>query len=388
VTDRSVAVDPERVHLLAWIGLAAVGASILGYVVYSFVGTFVFGLFLYYATRPVYRRVASRIRQPSLAAGVSLFLLVLPVLLLLGFIVLLGIEEALRTIRRNQFQFLTVETQLYIYAQPYLELIRSPAEVLTSPDLLRTIQDLVERLRPYLAPILNALVHLFIVVAIAFYLLRDGGRLAAWARTRFADDGGVFEAFSTTVDRDLEQIFFGNVVNAVLTGLIGAAAYSALDAVAPAAVSVPVPILLGLLSGAASLVPLVGMKLVYVPATVYLLGRAVSADASGVLWFPLVFAAVAFVIVDVIPDIVLRPYVSGRNLHMGMVMFAYIFGPLLFGWYGLFLGPLLLVLVAAVSQELLPAIADRSRSGPGTTLGDFVGTADPREQDSAAGQVE
>jgi predicted PurR-regulated permease PerM len=40
-----------------------------------------------------------------------------------------------------------------------------------------------------------------------------------------------------------------------------------------------------------------------------------------------------------------------------MVMLAYIFGPLLFGWYGIFLGPMLLVLlvhfVALVLPELL-----------------------------------
>jgi predicted PurR-regulated permease PerM len=56
---------------------------------------------------------------------------------------------------------------------------------------------------------------------------------------------------------------------------------------------------------------------------------------------------------------------------MGMVMFSYIFGPLLFGWYGLFLGPLLLVLVVGFSRTVLPAALDRLRHGQRTTLGDF-----------------
>jgi predicted PurR-regulated permease PerM len=361
----------DDLSVLAWLVAGALAAVTLGYVVYSFLGTFVFGVFLYYATRPVYRRVEPRIRPPSLAVGVSLFLLVLPVLLLVGALVLLGIEEALRTIRQNQFQVLSLETQLSIYAQPYLELVRSPGEILTSPELIGNTRELFSGLRPFLGTIANALLHLFIVFGLAFYLLRDDHHLSAWTRDRFADRHGVFDSFCTIVDRDLNQIFFGNVLNAVLTGLIGAAAYSALDFLAPPSLSVPIPILLGLLSGAASLVPLVGMKLVYVPATVYLFARAFSSGGPDVLWFPIAFGLVAFVIVDVIPDIVLRPYVSGRNLHMGMVMFAYIFGPLLFGWYGLFLGPLLLVLVVGVSRTLLPAALERLRHGQSTTLADF-----------------
>jgi len=44
-------------------------------VLYAFVGTFAFGGFVYYATRPVYERSRRRIPPPSLAAAVSLFLL-------------------------------------------------------------------------------------------------------------------------------------------------------------------------------------------------------------------------------------------------------------------------------------------------------------------------
>jgi len=48
---------------------------------------------------------------------------------------------------------------------------------------------------------------------------------------------------------------------------------------------------------------------------------------GGTYWFPTTFAVVSFVVVDTIPDLVLRPYVSGRTLHVRMVMLAYIVGP-------------------------------------------------------------
>ncbi|MFB6295678.1 MAG: AI-2E family transporter, partial [Halobacteriales archaeon] len=79
---------------------------------------------------------------------------------------------------------------------------------------------------------------------------------------------------------------------------------------------------------------------------------------------PAGFAAVAFFVVDVIPDMVLRPYVSARELHMGTVMFAYILGPLLFGWYGIFLGPMLLVIAVRFNRIVLPELLARFFDSP------------------------
>lgn len=39
-----------------------------------------------------------------------------------------------------------------------------------------------------------------------------------------------------------------------------------------------------------------------------------------------------------------------------MLMLSYIFGPFLFGWYGLFLTPILLVLVLQYSRIILPEL--------------------------------
>jgi len=152
------------------------------------------------------------------------------------------------------------------------------------------------------------------------------------------------------------MIFFGNILNAFMTGVIGAVAYNALNVFAPAGTAIPYPTLIGLLAGAASLVPIVGMKLVYFPVGGYMAAVAVFDGRPGLLWLTAAFVVVSFVVVDTIPDLVLRPYVSGRNLHVGMVMFAYIFGPLVFGWYGIFLGPMILVLVVHFGRLVLPEL--------------------------------
>lgn len=339
---------------VTWTVLGLVLATVLLFILYSFVGTFVFGVFVYYATRPVYRRLKRHIYPPSLAAAVSIFVLALPALLLLAYILAIGFQqvEALITARSVGLG------PLAPYVTPYFDVsavVENPEDLLNEQNTRDIVDFVSTQALDYVGFVGNGLFHLFIMLALAFYLLRDGPRLSRWVGDLFADERGVFDAYARAVDQDFASVFFGNILNAIMTGVIGAISYTLLNEVAPGT-PVPYPTLLGLLTGVASLIPVVGMKLVYVPITGYLVYSGLPELDN--LWFVAVFFAVSFVVVDSIPDFLLRPYVSGRNLHIGMVMFAYIFGPLLFGWYGIFLGPIVLVLAYNFASVVLPELLD------------------------------
>lgn len=381
-------VDRGRV---AWGLFGLLLAAAIAFVLYSFVGTFVFAAFIYYATRPIYRRLKRRIRPPSLAAATALVVLVLPALVMVGYAALVVVSQLNRVANGTRSE-LAAALGVDLSALPT---VRSPAALLNAdPRAYLSLEEVVGLARrlgdavDIVAEVGIFGVHVFVMVAVAFYLLRDDARMARWVKSRFGDDGGVLHAYLAAVDRDLDRVFFGNILNAVLTGTIGVIVYSGLDAVAPAGLGVPTPALVGAFAGIASLIPIVGMKLVYVPVAVYLGGVSAVAGFSGG-WFVLAFAAVSLVVVDTIPDLVLRPYVSGRNLHVGTVMVAYTLGPLLFGWYGLFLLPILLVLVVHFARIVLPELVEGSpiepyAVDPGTLTGG-VG-AEPPESDLAAGE--
>jgi predicted PurR-regulated permease PerM len=347
--------DMNRARL-AWWAVGAVLAAALAFVFYSFVGTFVFGIFIYYSTRPIYRRLNRRIRPPSLAAAIALFALALPALALVAYASAIVVNELVKLTSSGVFDLSRVPITTEQLAR-FTDL-----SVLLSLDLSDITEAQVSQILQSLGSAADTLaffgigaIHLFVMIALAFYLLRDDHRFARWFRAQFADDRGVMEAYFTAVDRDFQSIFFGNILNAVLTGTIGVIAYSALNAVAPPEMAIPAAALVGLLAGVASLIPVVGMKLVYVPVASYLLAVAYFTNPAAI-WFVFAFAAVSFVVVDTIPDLVLRPYVSGRSLHVGAVMIAYTFGPLLFGWYGIFFAPMILVLVANFARYVLPEL--------------------------------
>jgi len=352
-------------YRIGWWGLGLALGVALTFVVYTFVGTFVFGVFIYYATRPIYDRIRRVVRPPSLAAAVSLFALALPALALVAYALSIALNQLLDFVEGGMFD----AERWPLVDQDLLDSIADPAALLAFDPEQLTLEEIQSLLSSAgsavdtVAFLGIGAVHLFVMLALAFYLLRDGSRLSRWALRRFGDDRGLLEAYGRAVDREFKAIFFGNILNAVLTGTIAVLAYSLLNVYAPPGLAIPAAALVGLLAGVASLIPMVGMKLVYVPITVYLAAVALLTDPSS-LWFVAVFVLVSFVVVDTIPDLVLRPYVSGRSLHIGSLMIAYTLGPLLFGWYGIFLAPMLLVLIVHFGRIVLPELLQREPIQP------------------------
>lgn len=361
----------------AWWATAAVLFAVVTFVIYSFIGTFVFGIFIYYATRPAFNRIYRRLpkrtivgRDPrrTIAAVLALLVLALPAIALLGYTVAIALQEAANL---QQVDLGPLEGLI----APYVNIsgiVENPAEILKQNGGVEAIQRTGTAALGYLGILGTGLLHLFVMFALAFYLLRDGPKLSRWA-LRYGDEQGVLRSYARAVDADFRSIFFGNILNAIITGAIGSISYSLLNLTAPAGLAIPYPALTGLLAGAASLIPVVGMKLVYVPVLGYL-GFKAALSGTG-FSFVFLFFVVSFVIVDSVPDFFLRPYVSGRNLHVGMVMFAYILGPLLFGWYGIFLGPMILVLVMHFARIILPELLTREQVrpvavDPGTLIGE------------------
>lgn len=332
-------IDPGRVGLA---GFGLLLALVVAFVVYSFLGVFVLGVFLYYATRPFHRRFDTYL-PGSVAAALSLLVLAVPVVVLVAYTATVGYSELAALAETTGVDALNS----VVPATNVTAAVQDPGSLLTGRDPGQ-LAGVARAALGYLALVFSSVFDVVVAFTIGFYLLRDGDRLRGLLENyldRHSDalGGGRLGDYFDAIDADLETVFFGNILNALLIAVIGAVSYSALDVFAPAAFDIPYPVLVGILAGAASLVPVVGMKIVYVPVVAYLGGLAA---LEGTGWnFVVAFAVVSVVVVDTVPDLALRPWVSGGDLHLGTVMFAYIFGPLVFGWYGLFLGPLVLVLV-------------------------------------------
>ncbi|ELZ34506.1 hypothetical protein C474_02336 [Halogeometricum pallidum JCM 14848] len=344
---RAAAIDRRRV---GWWLVAAVVAGIVGLFVFSFVGTFVLGLFVYYGARPVNRRIQRWIDSRGLAATVTLLFIVVPTLALLGYAGFVALRELTATLDSGTVTLLLNhlpgdQQTLADVVQNFPQFVRQLGEISQFQQALGTLAGV-------LGAVTTGLLHLTLALAFAFFLYRDGHRLQAWYRETVGGRDTAAYAFLAGIDADLEVVYFGNVLTVLAVTLGSMAIYNGYNFLAPGPVSLPFPTLLAILTGLSTFVPLVVGKLVYVPATAYLALRAVQADGS-LLVYPVGFLVVVFLLLDILPQSIVRPYISGQTMHEGAVLFAYILGTALFGWYGLFLGPLLLVVVVQFANFVL-----------------------------------
>jgi predicted PurR-regulated permease PerM len=342
--------DRSRV---GWLVVGVVlGGAVLAFLL-AFIGTFVLGLFFYYAVRPLFRRLHDRIGSRDAAASVTLLAVVVPSAVFLAWAGLVAFEELVAFAGPELTE--TVVAQLPADPRTLLAGTESPTEFAGQVEDIDQFREYLRTGLGALGTVANGLLHLTLASAFAFFLLRDGDRLARWFRNGIAGAESPAYVYLRTVDRELQTVYFGNVLTALVVVGLAFLLYNGYNLVAPAPVRLPAPTLLALLTGVGTFIPLVVGKVVYLPATGYLLIRAGAADQS-VLWAPVGYLLASFLLVDLLPQTFLRPYLSGRTLHTGLVLFSYILGVALFGWYGLFLGPLLAVLVVHFAKLVLPEV--------------------------------
>lgn len=342
--ERSLPVERET---LAWLVVGLVILAYVAVVLSSLFGALLVGLFLYYATRPAYQWLNDRIDHPDVSATATLLLVALPMLLVVGYGAFVGLREL------DQFLSATNLEELRSAFQPYLDI----SDSLDRRRWLAIVRDNAGRIRSLVGAVALWLLRIFVLVTVAFYLLRDDQKIGRWFRETFADYPLVLE-YADGVDDDLSTLYTGNLLTIIATSAIGVVTFYALNLLAPQGAGISYPILLGLLIGIATLVPAVGMKIVYFPYAAYLLWQ--SRTGGGPLWFPIAFFVVTLLVVDSFPDIFVRSYISKGQLNMGLVMLSYVLGAVAFGWYGVFFAPVLLVLSLHFGRVVVPHLVDRS----------------------------
>ncbi|KTG10634.1 hypothetical protein AUR64_08185 [Haloprofundus marisrubri] len=353
--DRDVTVERQRI---GWWLFVLTLAAVVGYVLYSFVGMVVLGVAAYYGTRPLSRRLEEVVGSNRVAAAVTLLGILVPVLLLVVYAgvqfvhsveLFVGTAEAQRY-RQVLTQWLGVGALADVQFQQLAQQLQRPGGALGQyRDVVRSALQLGTNV---VTALTGGLLLVGLSLTLAYYLLRFDDRLAAVFERVVGDEGSAAHAYATAVDRDLQSVFFGNLAFIVIMSVVAAVVYYGAALVSPPSLSVPMPLVLAVLTGVSSIIPVVVGKVVYVPLVLYLAAQALRADAA-VLWFPAALLAVSVVVLDLLPQAFVQPYVSGQRLTMGLLLFAYLLGPMLFGWYGFFLLPLVTVLVVQAVRLVL-----------------------------------
>ncbi|OIB58229.1 AI-2E family transporter [Natrialba sp. SSL1] len=357
-TTPSVSFDrllPARSRLVWWF-LALIVAAILLWLLLAYLGIVAFGLFLYYVGRPAARRLESTVGTTARAAILTILLGIVPLVAFLGTIVAIAIGQALTLTDAD------VDQALETLAPGLGLVLDRPPE---SPAELASM--LVDRLRPadatalleYGTGVLAQLATLVFTVTLLFafvYLLLCYDRvIAGWLRSLGDRRDATGLQYLRGVDRELSQVYAGQMLTVVGVVVLAWVLFRALNLVAPAAVAVPVPILLAIVIGIASFIPLVGRSLVYIPLVAYLAIRALQTDPQ-TLWVPAAVAVLGWVVIDPIIRYWVRPSLSSHGTPSSVMLVGYLVGGATVGWYGVFLAPLIVVAIRRFLTVIFPRL--------------------------------
>lgn len=342
-------------------GLVSIGVI---YMLYNYIGAFVASIFVYYSVRPVYKKLRERGINNSVAAVISPVLFLIPIFLLVLYTMRTLIIEIQsfgsrlsipvgEFVNIRAFDFLpTTEqssmeiTDLVMYA------------INNSQQIIESYPNLFDTLLSAIFSLSDIFFNLFIICALTFYFLRDGDKIKKTVLKLCSYDPTVTE-YMRQMDEDFSVVFYGNILLAIIASAVGAIVFSFISSTFPGGDALFYPVLIGFLCGITSLIPIVGVKLVYIPVTIMLLinNWLIYDSTIQIVLFPMLFLITAFIIVDTIPDLIGRPYLGSRGgVSTGILVLSYTLGPLTFGWYGLFLGPILFVPAYRYYSMILPKI--------------------------------
>lgn len=362
-----------------WLIFGLVLVLLLLWVAWPFLTVIVYAIFLYYIAKPIKRKLRPYIKNDSLLVALCLFLLVLPLLLIIGYTLLVAISQFNAVIAGLGLQSLPqgpLSNLSSTVSQAQHNLTR---ENIMSGNISTIIpQNWYQALSGYSGSIVSLqqvvvatgmtivdiIFKLFLMLVIAFYLLRDDERLKSWFKATFSmlvhEHDDMLIKYYRAVDEDLEKIFFGNILSIVFFAIVAAFIFNLLNVFAPASMRIPSPILLGMLCGVSALVPVVGMYIVTIPLFIYILINSLIAGAliPNILFF-IVMVAMVIIFVQTLPDFVLRPLMARGKVNTSLLMFAYILGPIVFGIAGLFIGAIVLVLLTHYFTIVVPSLTKK-----------------------------
>jgi predicted PurR-regulated permease PerM len=302
------------------------------------------------AYRKVLRWTGNRPTWASLLTTLAIvFLFLLPVTLVL----LKATNEAIIAAQRlsrlsaeqggfGQFVLILAERPLRFFGR-FVDLSKYDIHTAVTNGLQRVSLAVLSSGASFLGSLARFTADFFLMLILLFFLFRDG--------EKWSDELGSLMPLTPSqtarLFRNINDTIIGNVYGIVSVGVI----QGTLTGIATAIVGLPSPLLFSIAAFFASILPVVGAALVWVPAGLYLI-------FTGTLWKGVFILAWGAIVISMVDNVV-RPWVvSGKvELHPLVLMFVILGGVQVFGFLGLFLGPVIVSVLAAIFKILREELA-------------------------------
>jgi predicted PurR-regulated permease PerM len=332
----------ERVVALALLAATALALYTCYRIVQPFLPALAWALALAVVVHPLHAAVSRRVRRRSVAAGLTVLVAGIAIVVPTVFVAHNLVREAGSWVEQIQSlvggegwdRLGTDHPRL----APLLEWLQS------SMDVRGQAEDAVKAQAPSaVATTIWAVIDVLVALFALFYFLRDREQVLASLRALVPMPESETRAMFALISDTIYATVFGTLIVSLVQGTLGGLMFWWLG--------LPAPLLWGSVMAVLATVPTLGAFVVWLPTAVVM-------AFSGQPGKALVLAAWGALVVSLIDNLLYPVLVGSRlRLHTVPVFLAIVGGVLLFGAAGLILGPVTLAVTMALLQVWRKATA-------------------------------
>ncbi len=324
----------ETIKKWALIALFA-GFAILSFlVIRPYILAIIFGAIIAFLIHPLYKKILAKTKKPKTTA----------ILTLLSIIILILIPTifAFNIIINESVSFYS-ETSKYISSEKMINLHETILEKtglnIDFSELLKKSTDSVANfLISTLQTLPKQIINIVIIFIVAYYLLIYSENIKNSIKKYIPIHDEHKDKLLVILEDLTSGVVFGFFLTAVIQGVFATIGYYIFQ--------VPNPLLLGFLTIFASLIPILGAGLIWGPVAIFMILKG-TLFGEGTIYL---FLGIGLLIYGSIMvsslDNFIRPYlISGKTkIHPLIIILGIMGGITIFGFIGIFLGPIILTL--------------------------------------------
>ncbi len=327
----------KKLQVITFLSLLVLGLIFIVAIFWPFLNIIALAAILAILFYPLFNRIRERVKSNAWAAGITVVVFVLIIAIPLALFGQILVTEIASLFQRFSSGALVLSQDQLVSSLPH-QLQEAVVKITSSlNDLaLRFTGNAFQSFFSLLSNIAGFFISVFLLLFTMYYLLRDGHHIKK-----------IIMDISPIADHQ-ENLLFKKVVasiNGVVKGsFLMALIQGVIATVGFVIFSVPNPLLWGMFTVLAALVPTVGTSISLIPAIIYLLITGHTGAAIGMA----IWGAVAVGLIDN----VIGPRLIGAQakLHPVLVLFSVVGGLQLFGFLGFLIGPIMMAIFVALIE--------------------------------------
>jgi len=300
--------------------------AIIFYILFLIIRPFMSAIFasfvLTFALYPLYKLINKKIKNNVLSAAILTLIVLLLIIVPFAFSANIVAKESVVVYNQIKSRDFSLLISKYFADN--------------SGELLKTVIDrasffLVTITSQFILSLPSIILSFFVMIFLTYYLFKDGERFVEIIKKLLPLKSSTKERLSNKFTITTKALIYGILFTAIVQGIIAGIGFYIFN--------ISSPLLLAFVTIMASLIPFIGTALVWFPIGIFQI-------ISGNVFNGLGLIIYGSLIISTIDNFIKPKFIEKKaNIHPAIVLLGLLGGIKVFGFMGIFIGPLFLTLI-------------------------------------------